>query len=219
MYSWHSRSSSPVVTPGTTCGVMKSSVAAARTPALRMPSKAAAPWILIEPAAARRRASRPDRWPRPIVTSCCIALCSSSARRPQYRMSTRPAAIPLHAVRQRLCRQRLLPMKNRTPASEQRQCRASAASPPKTYTACVLIIGNEILSGRVQDENVAFLAKGLNEVGVRLQGGAGDPRRQRHDRRHGQRGAARLTTTSSPPAASARRMTTSPRNASPRRSR
>jgi molybdenum cofactor synthesis domain-containing protein len=43
-----------------------------------------------------------------------------------------------------------------------------AATPPKTYTACVLIIGNEILSGRVQDENVAFLAKGLNDVGIRL---------------------------------------------------
>jgi len=42
------------------------------------------------------------------------------------------------------------------------------ASAPKTYTACILIIGNEILSGRVQDENVAFLAKGLNEVGIRL---------------------------------------------------
>ena len=39
---------------------------------------------------------------------------------------------------------------------------------PKTYTACILIIGNEILSGRVQDENVAFLAKGLNDVGIRL---------------------------------------------------
>jgi molybdenum cofactor synthesis domain-containing protein len=45
---------------------------------------------------------------------------------------------------------------------------SEAASAPKTYTACVLIIGNEILSGRVQDENVAFLAKGLNEVGIRL---------------------------------------------------
>ena len=43
-----------------------------------------------------------------------------------------------------------------------------AATAPKTYSACVLIIGNEILSGRVQDENVAFLAKGLNEVGIRL---------------------------------------------------
>jgi len=42
------------------------------------------------------------------------------------------------------------------------------ASAPKTYTACVLIIGNEILSGRVQDENVAFLARGLNEIGIRL---------------------------------------------------
>ena len=38
----------------------------------------------------------------------------------------------------------------------------------KIVTACVLIIGNEILSGRTQDENLAFLAKGLNDVGVRL---------------------------------------------------
>ena len=45
---------------------------------------------------------------------------------------------------------------------------SQSASEPKTYTACVLIIGNEILSGRVQDENVAFLAKGLNEIGIRL---------------------------------------------------
>src|SRR5215467_2181324 len=39
---------------------------------------------------------------------------------------------------------------------------------PQTVTACVLIIGNEILSGRVQDENVAFLAKELNDIGIRL---------------------------------------------------
>ena len=38
----------------------------------------------------------------------------------------------------------------------------------KVVTACVLIIGNEILSGRTQDENLTFLARGLNEVGVRL---------------------------------------------------
>jgi molybdenum cofactor synthesis domain-containing protein len=44
----------------------------------------------------------------------------------------------------------------------------SAVEPQKTYTACVLIIGNEILSGRVRDENIAFLAKGLNEAGIRL---------------------------------------------------
>ena len=35
-------------------------------------------------------------------------------------------------------------------------------------TAAVLIIGNEILSGRTQDANLAFLAKRLVEIGVRL---------------------------------------------------
>lgn len=39
---------------------------------------------------------------------------------------------------------------------------------PETVTACVLIIGNEILSGRTPDANLAFLAEGLNEVGIRL---------------------------------------------------
>src|SRR5882762_10478772 len=43
-----------------------------------------------------------------------------------------------------------------------------AEPPPKPVTACVLIIGNEILSGRTQDANLAFLAQGLNEAGVRL---------------------------------------------------
>jgi molybdenum cofactor synthesis domain-containing protein len=38
----------------------------------------------------------------------------------------------------------------------------------KIVTACVLIIGNEILSGRTQDTNLAFLAHGLNEAGIRL---------------------------------------------------
>src|ERR1700741_2218351 len=38
----------------------------------------------------------------------------------------------------------------------------------KTVSACVLIIGNEILSGRTQDANLAFLATGLNEAGIRL---------------------------------------------------
>jgi molybdenum cofactor synthesis domain-containing protein len=43
-----------------------------------------------------------------------------------------------------------------------------APAAPRTVTACVLIIGNEILSGRTQDENLAFLARGLNEAGIRL---------------------------------------------------
>ena len=37
-----------------------------------------------------------------------------------------------------------------------------------TPTACVLIIGNEILSGRTQDTNLNYIAKGLAERGVRL---------------------------------------------------
>src|SRR5260221_202527 len=41
-------------------------------------------------------------------------------------------------------------------------------TPEKIVTACLIIIGNEILSGRTQDANLAFIAKGLNEVGIRL---------------------------------------------------
>ncbi|HWG79719.1 MAG TPA: molybdopterin-binding protein [Stellaceae bacterium] len=41
-------------------------------------------------------------------------------------------------------------------------------SEEKIVTACVLIIGNEILSGRTQDTNLAYIATGLNEVGVTL---------------------------------------------------
>ena len=37
-----------------------------------------------------------------------------------------------------------------------------------TVTAALVIIGNEVLSGRTQDANVRFLAVGLNRVGVRL---------------------------------------------------
>lgn len=35
-------------------------------------------------------------------------------------------------------------------------------------TACAIIIGNEILSGRVEERNLAYIAKRLNEYGVRL---------------------------------------------------
>ena len=35
-------------------------------------------------------------------------------------------------------------------------------------TACLVVIGNEILSGRTQDANLAFLAKELNEAGIRM---------------------------------------------------
>jgi molybdenum cofactor synthesis domain-containing protein len=39
---------------------------------------------------------------------------------------------------------------------------------PGAVTAAVIIIGNEVLSGRTVDANLSFLAKALNEVGVRV---------------------------------------------------
>ena len=44
---------------------------------------------------------------------------------------------------------------------------APSASPAQV-TACVLIIGNEILSGRTQDVNLAFIAGALNEQGIQV---------------------------------------------------
>ncbi len=41
-------------------------------------------------------------------------------------------------------------------------------SEEKTVTACVLVIGNEILSGRTRDRNINYLAKELNAIGIRL---------------------------------------------------
>jgi molybdenum cofactor synthesis domain-containing protein len=35
-------------------------------------------------------------------------------------------------------------------------------------TACLLVIGNEVLSGRTQDANIRFLAVGLGEIGIPL---------------------------------------------------
>ena len=35
--------------------------------------------------------------------------------------------------------------------------------------AAIIIIGNEILSGRTQDVNVTFLSKWLNNIGVRVE--------------------------------------------------
>jgi molybdenum cofactor synthesis domain-containing protein len=43
-----------------------------------------------------------------------------------------------------------------------------SAEPQRIVTACVLIIGNEILSGRTQDVNLNYIAKGLAQVGVIL---------------------------------------------------
>ena len=41
-------------------------------------------------------------------------------------------------------------------------------TPPKIVTAAMLVIGNEILSGRTRDANTHFLAGKLTEIGIRL---------------------------------------------------
>ena len=38
-----------------------------------------------------------------------------------------------------------------------------------TFNAAILIIGNEILSGRTQDTNTATIALWLNSIGVKVQ--------------------------------------------------
>ena len=37
------------------------------------------------------------------------------------------------------------------------------------FSACILIIGNEILSGRTQEKNVSYISKWLNTIGVKLE--------------------------------------------------
>jgi molybdenum cofactor synthesis domain-containing protein len=46
--------------------------------------------------------------------------------------------------------------------------RAAAAKTPKVVTAAILVIGNEILSGRTRDANLHYLATGLTAIGIRL---------------------------------------------------
>jgi len=40
--------------------------------------------------------------------------------------------------------------------------------PDAVVTACVIVIGNEILSGRTQDQNISFLGRRCDELGIRL---------------------------------------------------
>ncbi|SLN56156.1 competence/damage-inducible protein A [Oceanibacterium hippocampi] len=44
----------------------------------------------------------------------------------------------------------------------------STGSSPSVVTAAVIVIGDEILSGRTRDKNLAYLAVELNELGVQL---------------------------------------------------
>ena len=44
----------------------------------------------------------------------------------------------------------------------------SATTPERIWTAALVVIGDEILSGRTQDRNIAELAAWLNVQGIRL---------------------------------------------------
>ncbi len=43
-----------------------------------------------------------------------------------------------------------------------------SATPPGTVTAAVLVIGDEILSGRTKDRNIGFIADHLTAIGIKL---------------------------------------------------
>ena len=42
------------------------------------------------------------------------------------------------------------------------------SDPVKTVTACIVVIGNEILSGRTRDSNIQYLATELGQLGVQV---------------------------------------------------
>src|SRR5260370_35064596 len=45
------------------------------------------------------------------------------------------------------------------------------SQPAKTVTACIVVIGNEILSGRTRDANIQYLATELAVLGVQVREG------------------------------------------------
>lgn len=52
--------------------------------------------------------------------------------------------------------------------NEKAQVRDANTAPPRVWTAAVIIIGDEILSGRTQDANLSYIARWLNMQGIRL---------------------------------------------------
>ena len=51
---------------------------------------------------------------------------------------------------------------------ETSQTATSQAATSRTVTACILVIGNEILSGRTKDANIQYLATELGQLGIRV---------------------------------------------------
>ena len=59
-------------------------------------------------------------------------------------------------------------MNKARPSKSASKAKRSGGGPARPVTACLIIIGNEILSGRTKDANLAHLAERLNSWGVRL---------------------------------------------------
>ncbi len=59
-------------------------------------------------------------------------------------------------------------------------------------TACVILIGNEVLSGRTRDLNLEFLGRRLGEIGIPVREARVIPDAAHVDRRYRQRGARAL---------------------------
>ena len=133
-------SSSPVVTPGTTCGTSASRISAASRPALRMPSKPSGPCSLIWPLRASTRSSAPT-----VIYSVIVSYIGEASR-----ICTR------HRSKLALNLQRF-------------SAYGRGMADEKVWTAALLVIGDEILSGRTQDKNVAQVAEWLNRQGIRLE--------------------------------------------------
>lgn len=49
------------------------------------------------------------------------------------------------------------------------QTASDCRQPGETITAAILVIGDEILSGRTKDKNIGFIAEYLTNIGIRLQ--------------------------------------------------
>ena len=94
----------------------------------------------------------------------------------------------------------------------------SGEAPQDSVTAALLVIGDEILSGRTKDKNIGYIAEYLTGLGIDLK----EVRVVADDEAAivaaRQRAARAIHLSCSPPAASGRPMTTSPPTASPRRS-
>ena len=117
------------------------------------------------------------------------------------------------AARARLSRRSCAPVEN---VAYELDPRRRTSMSEKIVTAAVLVIGDEILSGRTKDANIGYIAEYLTNIGIDLREARVVPDIEAEIVAALERAARAATTTSSPPAASARPTTTSPPTRSPK---